>query len=635
MWRVYSVCLMSSLIIFCCGFEGCNRTPGTEFAIQVQDAPMPTKPLPPGTKPPLAIPRPHTFVNGLLELNSVTPATQGSNGSYDGYTDILGLFHANDPKVPAKWDHYANFGPTSQFTFTPDPCLYPHIPTDTGITEVSPGEYVSYGVDMTNGSEFDWYCLFTPSSPFPGRSTSFAIQGSLPSTLTLYANGVPLSTDSGYPQVYVYGKDTNGNSLFNAISAISVSPDRSNATFPFPTKSDGTPLPPSMYGLALVNTNPDGTVSPAGPHFLSVGATQQFNTPFGVAAQVVQSSWYQSDTDDPYGDQTCAGQNHYYSSTNTTNYPVVTQYSQGNVNVAGGVISVGTNPTAVLLYNLQDDSTYNTSGPCSYSGTDTTYMHNAVVANTGSNTLSIVGLGQAGGGVIATVTVGQHPSALALSADQSVAYVANSGDGTVSSVNLTSYSQTGNVYVGSVPQAVEVAPDGSIWVGGNGFISHLNSSMQVLGTYSTNGYIISSLKYNSTASELVASSVNSAGGLYVQEIDDAATNSNGAFTLKAQRQVSTLANDGSGPYYSSTARTSPVRTQMANGTHVGDYGSDSWLTLSGTANGFTVTNSLDHIGFVDGSTSSPVTSVAIDPSQYVAYLALPDSNQVITVYIPD
>src|SRR2546429_6591361 len=44
----------------------------------------------------------------------------------------------------------------------------------------------------------------------------------------------------------------------------------------------------------LFRSNSDGSMSPAGPHFLSVGATQQFNTPFGVAAQVVQSSWYES-----------------------------------------------------------------------------------------------------------------------------------------------------------------------------------------------------------------------------------------------------------------------------------------------------------------------------------------------------
>jgi len=483
---------------------------------------------------------------------------------------------------------------------------------------------------MVSGDTFKWFCLI---NQMPGRSTSFAIQGSLPSTLTLYSNGVPLTTGNGYPQVYVYGKDTNGNQIFNAITAISVSSDQTNATFPFPTQADGSPLPPSLYGLALVSTNSDGSMSPAGPHFLSIGTTQQFNTPFGVAAQVEQSSWYQSDTDDPYDDGTCAGQNHYYSGTNTVTYPIVTQYSQGNVNINGSSVSVGPNPTAIILYNQVDDSTYNTSGPCHYNGTDTTHMKNAVVANTGSNTLSILDV--LAGYVISTVTVGQNPSSLVLSADQSTAYVANSGDGTLSSVSLDSYTQTGNVYVGSAPQAIANAPDGTLWVGGNNFISHVNPNMQILGTYSTNGYTISALTYNSTAAELVATSVDSNGGLFVQEIDDSATNSNGAFTLKAQRQVSTLPNDGSGPYYSATARTSAVRAQIATGTLVGGASNDGWLSLSGTTNGFTVTNSLDHIPFMDGSTLSPVTAIAIDPSQYVAYLALPDSNQVITVYLPD
>jgi hypothetical protein len=159
--------------------------------------------------------------------------------------------------------------------------------------------------------------------------------------------------------------------------------------------------------------------------------------------------------------------------------------------------------------------------------------------------------------------------------------------------------------------------------------------MQVLGTYSTGGYAVASLRYNTAGSELIASSVDSGGGLYVQEIDDAATANNGTFTLKAQRQVSTLPNNGSGPYYSSTAQTALSRTQMATATIEGSYGSDSWLAVSGTANGFTLTNAIDHVSFMDGSTSSPVTSVAVDPTEFVGYLALPDENQVVTVYFPN
>ena len=631
MHRMCFLCLVSSLIMFCCGFDGCNsKPPITQFTMDAFDAPVPKKPLPPGTKPPGAIARPFTLVYGSFELGSETPDTQGTAGGYDGFTDFKGQFPADNVKVPGRWDHYVNFGPTPQYLVGAEPCVDPEIPEGPGIEQVSPSLWRSLGVPMTNGEELAWYCYI--SDPLPGGSTSFAIQGSLPSTLTLYSNGVPLSTANGYPQVYIYGMDTSGNSLFNAITAISVAPDGSNATFPFPSQSDGTSLLPSLYGLALVNTNTDGSMSPAGPHFLSVGSTQQFNTPFGVGAQVEQTSWYESDTQDPYGDGTCAGQNSFYSGTNTYTYPVVTQYSQGNVNVGGTLVGVGANPTAIALYHSMDSSTYNQYSPCSYGGTDDVLMGNAVVTNSGGNTVSILDL--VSRYVIATVTVGQNPSALVLSADQTVAYVANSGDGTLSSVNLNSFTQTSNVYVGSLPQTVEMAPDGSIWVGGNGFLAHLNPSMQVLGTYSTNGFTISSLKYNYAAGELVASSVDSSGGLFVQEIDDAATSSNGAVMLNAQRRVSTLTNDGSGPYYSSTARTSPVRTQMATGTHVGAFGSDSWLTLSGTASGFTVTNSLDHVGFVDGWAPSPVTSVAIDPSEYVAYMALPDSNQVITVYLP-
>lgn len=631
MWKLASVSLLSVCVLVLCGFDGCN-SPITQFTIKVQDAPVPSTTLPPGTKPAFAIPRVHTLVTGALVLNSVTPETQGTEGGYDGYTGLTGDYVAINPKVPAKWDHYVYFIPNDNFTFAPSPCDYPHIPADTGIEEVASGEYKTANVDMTNNSEFDWYCLYTATDPFAGRSTSFAVQGSLPPTLTLYAKGVSLSTAYGNPQAYLFGKDTSGNQIFNIISASSVSPDGSNATFSFPTKSDGSALPASMYGLALVNTNSDGSVSSAGSHFLSVGSSQPFTSPFGVAAQVTQYSSYDSTTQDPYGDQTCAGSTSYSSNTSTTNYPVVTQYTQGNVSINGYQVPVGPNPTAVQLYNFTDDSNYYTDGPCHYWGSDQTYMKNAIVANSGSNTVSILDLST--NSVVANVTVGQNPSSLALSSDQTVAYVANTGDGTVSRVDLNAHSQTANVYVGALPQSIAVSPDGTVWIGGNGFVSHVSSGLQLLGTYSTNGYTVSSLRYNTTASELIASSIDPSGVLYIQEIDDASTSNSGTYTLKAQRQLSTLPNNGAGPYYSATAQGSIARTQMATASIEGYYGSDSWLTASATANGFTLTNAVDHVGFVDGFTSSPVTSVAVDPSEYVGYLALPDSNQVITVYFP-
>jgi hypothetical protein len=158
--------------------------------------------------------------------------------------------------------------------------------------------------------------------------------------------------------------------------------------------------------------------------------------------------------------------------------------------------------------------------------------------------------------------------------------------------------------------------------------------MQLLGTYSTNGYTIVSLSYNPTASELVATVADAAGNLVVQEISDAGTASNGILALNAQRQVGTVPFTGAVPHFSSTTQNSAVPLLVASGSHAGGAANDGWLSVSATTSGFTVTDTLGHLAFMDGQTPSAVTSVAIDPSEYVAYLAVPDSNQVITVYLP-
>jgi len=631
--RILFLICLSCIMIFSCGFS-CTPPPPTSFTIQTSDAigPQGTNPPPPGTVPIVKIPRPGTNVYGELVVNTQGPGAQGTLGYYDGTTNSFGLYQALNVIVPANWDHNVNFGYPQDPALDPEePCIFPVVPPGSGIQNYGEGLFGSNDVPMANGDLFEWICYYEITQ-LPAGLSNFALQSSLPSTLTVSSNGVPLTTAGGYPQLYVYGEDTNGNSLFNTVTATSVAPNGASATFPFPTNADGTALAPSLYSAALVNNNSDGTQSPAGPSILSIGAMQQFTTPMGVGAQVVQYSSYSSDTGDPYGDGTCAGQTTYSSETSTTSYPVVTQYSLGNVNTNGTIIPVGSNPTAIVLYNEIDNSRYNQNGPCNYSGSDTTFMGNAVVANTGSNTVSILDLNA--NEVIATVTVGSNPSAITLSPDQSVAYVLNSGEGTLSSVSLSSYSQTAKVFVGSTPEAMAITPDGNIWVGGQGYLAQINTSLQVIGNYSTNGYSISSLSYNPGAAELVATAATASGSLVVQEINNSATSTNNALSVNAQRQIAILPSNSVGLYYSATAQHSAVPLMMPTGTLAGGQSNDNWLSVSGSTNGFTITDAIDHVDFMDGTAPGPITSISIDPSEYVAYLAIPDSNEVMTVYLP-
>ena len=82
----------------------------------------------------------------------------------------------------------------------------------------------------------------------------------------------------------------------------------------------------------------------------------------------------------------------------------------------------------------------------------------AYVANSGNGTVSV--FDTASNVVFATIPVGGEPVDVAISPDGARAFVANRGDGSVDLIDVATNSQTGSIPVGKEPLGIAVSPDG-------------------------------------------------------------------------------------------------------------------------------------------------------------------------------
>jgi len=435
------------------------------------------------------------------------------------------------------------------------------------------------------------------------------------------------------PLLYVYDKTGN---LIDTETATNVDNSGTQATFPFPST-----LQESGYSLALVNQTGSGVgFAPAGDNLLSIASSQTIaGNPFGVAAQVISTHWQSADNPDPYSDETCAGQWTYNSDSNKNAFPVVTQYSLNQVNNGGSTISVGPNPTAIAIYDTQGYEDDENNGPCHTFESDTTQMTRAIVANSGSNTVSVLDL--VGNAVISTIIVGNQPVALAVTSDSSTAYVANYADSTVTQVNLAAMTATATIAVGGQPTSVALTSAGVLWVGGVGFLTQINTqNMSVVATQSTGGMTISGLGYTNTNNELVATTMDTLGNVNVDEVNPSTVLPNTLYTAVASHQVSTL-----GTYFSPRTQAMvrgftgtvsqssvPVNTNQAGAPPL--VVQDGWAVVTATPTGFTITDTSGHVVLISETTPSPIAAIAVDSKLNAVYLTMPDSNTLLTVPLP-
>ena len=546
-------------------------------------------------------------------------------------TGPKGLAVINNARAPAYWDVY--FWP-SEFcgALTANSSGQGWVYQGAGTIADTPyfGYYYqqaliqNYYPSGTTGLQFDCvqYGTLLPAS------TRFAILGSLPETLTL-GSTANFTTTYGMPLLYIYDAVNGSPNLVTTETATSVSSDGSQATFPFPSS-----LSQNGYSLAVLNQIPEspGALT-TGTNLLSIASSQTIaGNPFGVAiagqSDVTVTCTYVPTP--PYGG--------YTECPSTTTYvpvPVVSLYSANQVLIGGTAVNVGPNPTAVAAYTASPVTTTNGNVTLTQAA-----QAQGLVANSGSNTVSILNL--VNPGVISNVTVGNQPVALAVTSSGSTAYVANYTDSTVTPVNLSTHPAGTAVAVGGHPTSAALTSTGTLWVGGAGFLTEINTSnMSVVGTESVSGKTIVSLGYTDAYNELAVSSVDTSGNVYVEEVASSSFEAGGTYAPAASQVVSSVgtylnpSTDTNVKGYTSTlAKASPTRINTFQPGAPPLVVQDGWAVITATPTGFTITELSGNQVLVSQTTPSPITAIAVDPNLNIAYLTEPDSNTLLIVPLP-
>jgi YVTN family beta-propeller protein len=563
-------------------------------------------------------PIPGQYVNGAFNGTYTGGPLYGSVLSFPfgtgfAQTDDTGTLFVGNGLVNAYWD----FG--GQWTF---PCnssqnfFLPDVPITTDVPW------------------FAMLCVQVPDMSVDTMNPQFSIAGTAPATLTVASSD--LTTSAGMPLLYVwnFGAATvQPPTLISETSATAVSPDGTTATFNFPTYNGGR-VPAGIYTYGLFNQQSAGPQS-AGHGLLSIGTSSAYESPYGVAAFNVTTTT--TCTIDP-GDEPCAG----YPTTTTAIEPYVTLYNSAAISYGGSLVTVGAQPSAITLYG-----TYSTlavscngsgcpgqgpqlakerqqpqvacNGSCTYIDTTVTRPANALVANSGSASVSVVNLKT---GAVASIPVGTQP--IALSVDSATtpkyAYIANYGSGTVSQVDLSTDTVTGTVSVGPDPMSLTIDPSGtSFWVGGLDYISEVSmSGLSVTSTYPVVGQV---------TSLAIAAQQNALLYTLVTNTTFQVSQSN----LRTGAFVAAYAQSQYQPQCQG-CEVSPVPL-LANGIIVAANYSNN-AVVSVTPTGFVVLDLSTGRQLLQGSTATTASSIATDPSQGMIYLAVPNSNSLVSVPLP-
>lgn len=641
MTRTGCVCLIAVALTI----VGCKPNPNQGFYIGTSEGMTSAYGNQPGVQQPMV----YVQVNGQYSPHPNDSPDGGTVKQYSGFTSksknpdsTQGLYYASNAMTNVYWDHEVWLDPQ---------CVPPGTGQGIYLAGEIPGLLNEWEADdlwMTNTGqqnlpqpEVTWECLAPPGQPLPQLSSQFAFTGSIPSSVTM-AGWHPYTTANGMPEMYVFSGTGGNPAFYTEIDASSVDPSGATATFNLPSN-----MPQNAYAFETMNQNADGTVQHQGFNYFAAASSQTIpGNPFGVAAQVISTTWETAYNPDTYGDETCQGPWTYNSGSYiNAAFPVVTQYSLNQVNNGGTTIPVGANPTAIALYGYYDNYDYEDRDPCNTSDRDTTQMANAIVANSGGNTVSILDL--VNNVVLSNVVVGNQPVALAISSDGNAAYVANYTDATVSQVNLNSNTVTSTVAVGGQPTSVAITATGTLWVGGVGFLTQVNTQTMTVAATQTTGKTIAALAYSDGESELIATTTDTTGSVYVDEVAPASVRAGTQLVPTASHSVSTLGtyqDPSSGAQvrsYTAMLARRPIRLpggpMPINPVQAGApplVVQDGWAVVSATPTGFTISDASGNVVLVSETTPSPVTAIAVDSQLGNAYLVMPDSNTLLTVPLP-
>lgn len=439
----------------------------------------------------------------------------------------------------------------------------------------------------------------------PAAASFFELSSSLPSTLTVPGSG--LNSTYGLPRLQLSSIKANG--ALSYTQALSVASNGSSATFQFPPNSSGSSLSTGLYGYVLQNQTSPGVYTDVSSDALTIGTATTLASPYGVDA--INSSLFVEVCVLVLRQEKCT------SSTTSSIKPLVTLLNSGELYYLGTDLAVGSQPTAVKAYHTATVTT-GTQGTGNY--TATTQPSLALVANSGSNTVSVVSILPATG-VTATIGVGVQPLAILIDSTGTYAYVANLGSNTVSQIKLSSNAVTGTVAVGSTPTSLALDPSGTaFWVGGLNYVSKINtSSLSVATTYTVSGQVTSL-------------SISSAQNAYVYTVISGSTFQGAHASLTSGVAHTDYELNMGSDIVKAPPSSLPTWLNIGGPLVSASYGNR--YIVEGTPSGFAVLDlEVDKV-MMQGTTTSPVVGIAVDPQQGTAYATEAGANTLLSIPLP-
>jgi YVTN family beta-propeller protein len=514
--------------------------------------------------------------------NWVSGGTGGSVKSFAVTTDDNGNAYVSNGVVNADW--------TSTVGWAPVGCPAPGSTT--------------YPFYVNPVAGVDWICLIFQYTEEANTSTHFVLPNAVPSTITSYGD---FSTTYGEPQLRVYvGGTTPG--FVSGVSASSVVPGVS-AVFPFPKQSNGSPLAQGFYSLVNTNVASGGDLIFVNPSYLAVGGTTTLSSAFGVdAADIV------------YTTVICTRYGCNPPTSVTYSAPILTQYYSGTVvSYTGKTIPVGSEPVAIKGYG-----SYTSTSHSGFDAFSTTGPANAIVANSGSSSVSIVSFST--NTDLKNIAVGAKPMALTLNSAATYAYVASYGSGTLAEIDLSTeaVARTATGLAGALSVAMD--PGGSyVWVGGTNYLYKVSlSTFAVSATVPVAGSV-TSLAASNAQNELVYTLVEnccSASSTYAAN----------ELLLSNLTTSGSYAHADASPYAPYTMEgTLPTAAALPQASSVVSARFSNGMAASATPTGFVIYDVISHQQLMTGTTPTPVRGIASDPDSMYAYFTLPDSNEYIAV----
>jgi YVTN family beta-propeller protein len=596
------------------------------------------------------VPLGNTEVKGSFNSDIASPSVTpwGSKTSWDVTTSNAGGFFNNDALavqnnvyMPASWNISFYAPANTCVDQSSSGYSYLSVPINTTVT-LQPGPDSSHDSILAN------YCYTDPPGSAgiaPGPvDPQVILDSSYPSVITV-SSTIPTPTSAAATHLRVY--NTSLTNVSNMAGLYTNS--NGSVSYDFPVDQNGHNLPAGGYAIAI-------TSDPSGQPQQTLGVDsffiahddRSFTGAFGVAVvPATTTEYYTSSTGDPYGDGTCAGST---TTTDTfdpqTEYPIVTLVNQGKIALGStaNTLTVGTSPSQIVLFNDQGGSDYEQRDACDYTITNYSGPQSALVVNTGSNSVTIVGIGgDARNFPSGTVSVGTAPVAAVVNSAETLAYVANYGSNTISEVDLNSLVVTRSLSVMTHPSALAFDVSGNLWVGGQGAMDKVSiSSWSVTSSTSVDGSV-QAMAYDSGTSAFIqtllqngSSSSPSARTTMAHDISYSRS-SGSSYTAGSMFYPSSLTSSvgpfgGDNAAYSNSSISSSLAYpgQVANAPPV-MTSSNGDVTATVTGTNFTISRLSDGVVLVSGSLPYAPRSVALGNTGL--YFTIPESNSLVSIPI--